>query len=95
MIVVDQMEQTELTAEVRSAILHLATDSRGSGGKYNVIMCFSEAEAASKVLMLNGMDKIIPMCDRSVFHWGEQEIKEFCKHACVNWKPECSLRVFL
>lgn len=87
-IVIDQMEQTLLTAEVRSAILHLATDSRGSAGKYNVIMCFSNAEAARQVLLLNGMDKIFPMCDRSVFHWGGQDIKKFCEHACVNWKPE-------
>jgi hypothetical protein len=87
-IVIDQMEQTELTAEVRSVIRHLATDSRGSGGKYNVILCFSEAEAARKVLMLNGMDKIIPMCDRSVFHWGEQEINDFSQQACVDWTPE-------
>lgn len=87
-IVIDQMEQTELTAEVRSVIRHLATDSRGSGGKYNVILCFSEAEAARKVLMLNGMDKIIPMCDRSVFHWGEQEINYFSQQACVDWTPE-------
>lgn len=36
LIVIDQMEQTLLTPEFRGVILHLATDSRSSGGKNNV-----------------------------------------------------------
>lgn len=40
------------------------------------------------MIILNGMKTIVQICDHMVFQWREPEIRDFCKHACVHWKPE-------
>lgn len=88
LIVIDQLEHLKpMPTEIEGLILHLACESRRTA-ECNVVISVSDSTLATKVLNINGADKITAAGRATDFRWGKEEVATFINHGCVNWSKE-------
>ena len=88
LIVIDQLERfKELPGEIEGLIHHLACESRRTA-ECNVVISVSDSTLATKVLNINGLDKIEIAGRASDFRWGKEEVAAFIDLGCVHWSAE-------
>ena len=82
LIIIDQAEKLDLDSpRVQAYLRALATHSRNTRGKFNVLVAVSNVQHAKTILWLNGLDKITALARSPFFKWTRNEVERFLQNS--------------
>lgn len=85
LIIIDQAENSKDGESSNALYRELATRSRLDKEKFRAIVILSDIKMAHDVLLLNGRDKIKPLCKAVELQWSDNQIAEFVSKRFETW----------